>query len=280
MSLSMNVPTWNNAGVSPSEEKKQEGYAAGECLPAQHLNWFINQAFSNLAEVKTFINNMENKMPFRIIVGAYTGTGYYYSDLYPYGSCGDNTQKLSEVIHKNYINEYDEEDLKINIGATPTAVLITGDYAEESNSASDGATFIITDGYTAGNSIGDKTFTISAYSYADTTSNKTTVKYTAETEGALEVVSDTTTPTDGQIKIGDVLSVGIGAYSSSSSQKHLYLRPDTSLSVGDYVVFYSSVKGRISIRNQVRIVNDGFSVNAHMFNAAGKKYAYVALVNC
>lgn len=69
--MAMNVPTWANAGVSPSAEKKAEGYAAGEYLPAQHLNWFLNQTFSNLSEVKNYID----KLPYIIITGTYIGTG-------------------------------------------------------------------------------------------------------------------------------------------------------------------------------------------------------------
>ena len=72
--MAMNVPTWANEGVSPSAEKKAEGYAAGECLPAQHLNWFLNQTFSNLAEAKSIIDKLQTTAPYTVITGTYTGT--------------------------------------------------------------------------------------------------------------------------------------------------------------------------------------------------------------
>lgn len=93
--MAMNVPTWGNKGVSPSNERKQEGYLAGQCLPANHLNWFLNQIFTNLEDAKgqlanlttqsgnnnTYINSIKaelNKllanMPVRVICGSYTGS--------------------------------------------------------------------------------------------------------------------------------------------------------------------------------------------------------------
>lgn len=94
--MAMNVPTWGNAGVSPTEERKREGYSAGQNLPANHLNWFLYQTFTNLAEakeqitaletqsggnntyinsVRAYINDLVANMPVRVIFGKYTGTG-------------------------------------------------------------------------------------------------------------------------------------------------------------------------------------------------------------
>lgn len=93
--MAMNVPTWENKGVSPSDERKQEGYSAGQCLPANHLNWFLNQIFTNLEDakgqlanltsqsssnntyinsVRTNINKLVANMPIRAVCGTYTGT--------------------------------------------------------------------------------------------------------------------------------------------------------------------------------------------------------------
>lgn len=58
---------WNNAGVAPSAEKQQTGYAAGEKLPAGHLNWFISQLSKSLTT--------QSNLPAKIIYGAYTGNG-------------------------------------------------------------------------------------------------------------------------------------------------------------------------------------------------------------
>ena len=94
--MAMNVPTWGNAGVEPSAERKTNGFSAGENLPADYLNWFINQSFTNLQEAKTQLTSLQQQqtnttnsltpilanmqklsanMPFRIKCGRYTGTG-------------------------------------------------------------------------------------------------------------------------------------------------------------------------------------------------------------
>ncbi len=70
--MAMNIPTWQNAGVSPSAEKMKEGYKAGECLPANHLNWFINKSFTNLEDAKQQLAVLNAKT---VITGSYTGNG-------------------------------------------------------------------------------------------------------------------------------------------------------------------------------------------------------------
>ena len=50
--------TWNNTGVEPSAEKKQTGYAAGEKLPAGHVNYFLNQISKEINAANTIFSQM------------------------------------------------------------------------------------------------------------------------------------------------------------------------------------------------------------------------------
>lgn len=293
MSLSMNVPNWDNAGVSPSEEKKQVGYAAGECLPAQHLNWFLNQTFTNLAQAKTLINKLEANMPFRVISGTYIGTGEaYWEDVVGSRPTGEP-----------FPNQLTEEDVKINIGATPLVVFIADNekgYAEPSYVQNPvGATYIMTPNYYyTANSGG-------SYFYYEALKNE----YISQNNGEkissdfhldaspirdltpIQVVADTTTPTENQVKISDITRVwNVRSETSTITDDNgtnttttilgYDLLDNNTVEVGDYVLFFEQITMsiRVEFNCYSRIIENGFQVGGY-FNTANKTYAYIALVS-
>lgn len=289
MSLSMNVPNWDNAGVSPSEEKKQVGYAAGECLPAQHLNWFLNQTFTNLAQAKTIINKLEANMPFRVISGTYIGTGKeYWEDV-----------EGSRPTGEPFPNQLTEEYVKINIGATPLAVLIADNaknYSQTSNYQPIGSTYIITPNYY---------YTLKNYDFyyfQEARENEYISKHNGEKlssdfyldienvrDGTLfQVVADTTTPTENQIKISDITRVWNIRTETTTTEAEIEvinvkgydLLDNNTVEVGDYILFLEKfyVRTNVNYKRYSRIIENGFQVSAH-FNNSNQTYAYIALVS-
>ena len=264
MSLSMNVPNWDNAGVSPSDEKKQKGYAAGEYLPAQHLNWFINQTFTNLAAAKDFINQLEASMPCRVISGTYTGTGQtFYEDIISEDP-RENPDPITQTVTA--------EDVTINIGVTPSVVFLTDNNANSYKNS--GATYIITpsyfykknDDYTAN-------YTVPRYIVGINDE-----KYTAETENALLIVADTATPTENEVKISTVQSACVSKIIVTENTNVIADIDVSNVAVGDYVVFANKLlQYQVKRNSYTKIVENGFMIN--QFNDMNKKYAYVALIN-
>lgn len=57
-----NPPEWNNEGIEPSEELKNDGFKPGYKPPAAYFNWFFNGVFKCLQEVVQNIQNLWKDM--------------------------------------------------------------------------------------------------------------------------------------------------------------------------------------------------------------------------
>jgi len=47
------IPVWNNTGIEPSEEIKQNGFVKGYRPPAEHFNWFFNRTSAALTDLSS-----------------------------------------------------------------------------------------------------------------------------------------------------------------------------------------------------------------------------------
>ena len=66
---------WDNAGVEPTAEKQSTGYAAGEKLPAGHMNWLMHTVLSNLNTNNSAIEHIQKNIPEYIEFGVVVGDG-------------------------------------------------------------------------------------------------------------------------------------------------------------------------------------------------------------
>lgn len=60
------IPVWNNEGIEPSDEIKQNGFARGYRPPAEYFNWFFNRVSLALAETSS---------PTKILIGTGSEAG-------------------------------------------------------------------------------------------------------------------------------------------------------------------------------------------------------------
>jgi hypothetical protein len=50
-------PKWENAGIEPTDYEKAEGYSAGDKVPADYLNFYLNKLYLCVEELQNKLSN-------------------------------------------------------------------------------------------------------------------------------------------------------------------------------------------------------------------------------
>ncbi len=59
MSFITQLPEWNAEGSEPGQDKKDEGWEAGEKPPADWFNWLFNRTKESLEELDTAVTEID-----------------------------------------------------------------------------------------------------------------------------------------------------------------------------------------------------------------------------
>ncbi len=227
----------------------------------------------------------------KVITGSYTGNGIaHYTGIKPYSASDGSVDVIGNHIVPETVNE---DEVMVNIGATPSAVLISqGDTLKDS-----GLMYISDTVYQKYvNNIYSSTLTKDCYVIQKDGANFTgangelatssfgnsqTFKYSFSNSKKLTVVSDDTTPTASQIRISDLqgeLLLNENTYYGNNNVATVTKKTIDDVYVGQIIYgatlnqnyyFYPYRGGKI--------IENGFVPE---YNTAGTTYQFVAFVKC